>query len=112
MTPRPCQWCGSEFESAHPSKVYCSTKCKNEFGNFVTVIGKRIAPVAMAWRIKRGGEGVGSSALRELCTLLDRANEEFRNRPKAEGVAKLPTIGDHYRAVRRTGTGARTAMGQ
>ena len=49
MTAKQCQWCGSEFHSSHPAKLYCSTQCKNDMGNFMTVVGKRIPADAMAW---------------------------------------------------------------
>lgn len=95
MTTKPCQWCGSEFESANARKLYCSPKCKNDFGNFMGVVGKRIALNAMVWRSKRGAKGVGASAMKDLCQMLDRANEDFRTmRPKG-----APSISDHYVAL-------------
>lgn len=88
MKPRPCQYCGTPYESAHPAKLYCSAKCKNDMGNFFGVVGKRIAADAMLWRIKRGSKGAGSEAFQRLCGLLDEANEEFRSRaPKAPNIA-------------------------
>lgn len=105
MTPRPCQWCGEAYHSAHPAKLYCSPKCKDAFGNFMAVVGKRIAATTMAWRLARGTKGVGASAMKEMCQLLDEANNEFRDvRPK-----NAPGITDYYRAVRKP-SGIRRGM--
>lgn len=101
MCERVCPWCGSEFETKHQAKVYCTLKCKTEFNNWMTVEGRKIMPIAMAWRINRGSKGVGSSAMKELCTLLDMANEKYRDRPIV--AKKRPTISDHFKALRLAG---------
>lgn len=104
MSAKCCQWCGAEYTSAarNGAKLYCSKACKTAFNNWMTVVGRRLAPVAMAWRAGRGGKGVSSAAMKELCALLDRDNEAFRNRAKGEGVTKLPTIQEHYDASRKS----------
>lgn len=96
---RICQWCGEEYHSSHHAKLYCSDKCKNDFGNMMTVIGKRIAAEAMAWRRARGGKhNGGADCFQRLCGLLDEANAEYvAARPK-----KAPSINDYIRA--RNGT--------
>ena len=106
---RECQWCGSAFETAHHSKMYCSNKCKNDLGNFMAVIGKRIAADALLWRRTRGAKGSGSAAFQRICKLLDEGNEQFRNREKADGVKKLPTI-DSYVAAANSAVGVRRGM--
>jgi hypothetical protein len=66
----------------------------------MAVVGKRIAATAMAWRIKRGGAGVGANCLKDLCALLDEANEEFRTiRPK-----NAPRIGEYIAARNKAGS--------
>lgn len=97
MTAKQCQWCGSEFHSDHPAKVYCSQGCKKEMNTFVTVIGKRIAADAMAWRAGRGKKGIPAEALKRLTRSLDQANAEFREkRPK-----RAPTIQSYVEAIGR-----------
>lgn len=103
MCDRTCPWCGSSFESKYQSKIYCTPKCKTEFNNWMTVEGRKIMPIAMAWRSQRGKKGVGSSALKEMVVLLDRANAAFQDRSLAEGVKKRPSIADHFRAIRNAG---------
>lgn len=95
MTAKTCQWCGSEFHSSHPAKIYCGQTCKAEMNSFMTVIGKRIAADAMAWRAGRGKKGVPAAALKRLTRLLDEANADFREkRPKG-----APRIQQYVEAV-------------
>ena len=77
---------------------HCSKKCKDDLGNFMAVVGKRIAADAMVWRKGRGGRKNGAAdALRRLCFLLDQANEEFtKARPKG-----APSIVDYVDALNR-----------
>jgi hypothetical protein len=100
---RKCQWCGGDFHSKHTARLYCSPACKTEFNNHMTVVGKRIAAEAMAWRRARGGKANGGAdALHRLCALLDEANAQFvQARPKG-----APSIND-YIAARNSATGMR-----
>ena len=104
--PRCCHWCGAEFQPKSAARLYCSQKCKDDFGNFMLVVGKRIAPVAMKWRAARGGkDNGGSAAFHDLCKLLDQANEEFRDaRPKG-----APTI-HQYLAARNGSSQIRSGL--
>lgn len=94
-----CHWCGEEYRSEHRSKLYCSAQCRNDFGNFMQVVGKRIAATAMGWRRARGSKDKGgAAAFQQLCTLLDEANAEFvAARPK-----RAPSINEYLAA--RNGT--------
>jgi hypothetical protein len=90
--PKPCQWCGCDFHSDHHAKLFCTAACKTAFNNATTVIGRRIAAEAMAWRRARGGRSNGgAAAFQRLCCLLDEANAEYTAmRPK-----KAPSINDY-----------------
>lgn len=95
MKARPCQWCGKEFVGKSAARLYCSPQCKNNMGNFFTVVGKRICADAMFWRLKRGKAGGPAEAFKRVCWLLDEANREFKDkRPKG-----APTIGEYVDAV-------------
>ena len=99
---RPCQWCGEPYRSAHHSKLYCSDRCKNDMGNFLAVVGKRIAADAMLWRRRRGKAGAAAEAFKRMGVLLDQANEEFRT----SRAANAPDI-DSYVAARNAAPGVR-----
>lgn len=100
--PRACQWCGEEYTSPHPAKLYCSPKCKNDMGNFFTVVGKRVCADAMVWRKGRGTKGTPADAFQRMCKLLDEANAEFKaERPKrAPGIEGYVEARNGARGVR------------
>tara|TARA_Y100001938_G_scaffold150301_1_gene240588 strand:+ start:7035 stop:7406 length:372 start_codon:yes stop_codon:yes gene_type:complete len=108
---QPCQFCGAPFisKARNGSGLYCSTKCKDDMGNFMAKVGKRIAADALLWRRTRGAAGVGAAAFKRLCALLDEGNEEFRQRDAAEGVKRPPTI-DSYVAAVNAGKGIRRGL--
>lgn len=101
MAKRKCQWCGCIFESAHPSKMFCTAFHKEAFGNFMASRGKVLMPLALAWRTQRGRKGVGSEALAEMVAFLDACAAELT----AQGA---PPMADHFRRVRAQGTGITT----
>lgn len=102
MNKRKCQWCGLPFETAHPSKLFCTNAHKEAFGNFMASRGKVLMPIALAWRTQRGRKGVGSQALAELTAFLDKCAAELT----AQGA---PPIADHFKRVRASGNGITTA---
>lgn len=95
---RKCQWCGCAFESDHPSKLFCTTAHKNEFGNYMASRGKVLMPIALAWRTSRGRRGVGADALKEMVRFLDQCAAELT-------AQKAQPMADHFRKVRGSGTG-------
>lgn len=97
-TGRKCQWCGTRYHSAHPTKLFCTPKCKNDFGNFCASRGKVLLPIALAWRTQRGKKGVGSDALKEMTRFLDQCAAELSE----QGA---PPIAKHYSATRSSGNG-------
>jgi hypothetical protein len=102
MKPKKCQWCGSEFSSAHPTKAFCSTACKNDAGNYMASRGKVIMPMLLAWRAKRGRKGTsGAAAYREMQDFVDRCVAELAE----QGV---PSASGFYETSRREGSGAST----
>lgn len=108
---KTCQCCGAPFVSKarNGSGLYCSAKCKNDMGNLMAKIGKRIAADAMLWRRTRGSKGAGAAAFKRMCALLDEANEEFRERAVAEGVKRAPTI-DSYVSAANAGRGIKRGL--
>jgi len=53
--------------------------------------GRVAMPLALAWRIKRGGGPVAKAAFQELCAYLDHCNAEDRTAgrpPMVDHVAK------------------------
>lgn len=99
MTKRKCQWCGSAFASDHPSKMFCTKACKNDFGNYMASRGKILMPLALAWRATRGRKGSGGDeAFKEMTELLDRCVAELHE----QGA---PPIINHFRKCRSSGVG-------
>lgn len=80
-TGRICPECGVSFHTTHPTKRFCSNEHRQAFANREAAEGKVIASYAKAWRLKRGGKGVGKEAFAELCRILD----DFNARDRAEG---------------------------
>lgn len=93
-----CQWCSTPFESSHPSKMFCTTQCKNDFGNWCASRGKVLMPIALAWRTQRGRKGIGSAALKEMTQFLDKCAAEL-NQQGAQPIAK------HFSKTRSCGVG-------
>ncbi len=98
LSKRKCQWCGCAFESAHPSKMFCTKDHQNQFGNFMASRGKVLMPIALSWRTQRGRKGVGSEALAEMVAFLDKCAAELAD----QGA---PPIAQHFKRVRAEGTG-------
>lgn len=101
MKTSKCQWCSAPFQSKHPTKLFCSNKCKNDFGNWCASRGKVLLPIALAYRSQRGRKGVGADAFKEMTRFLDQCNAELNERGGQP-------ISNHYRATRGPGTGAST----
>jgi hypothetical protein len=98
---RKCQLCGCDFESAHPSKVFCTDACKQAWGNFMASRGKVLMPLALAWRTGRGRKGPAAEAMKEMVRFLDACAAEL-----AAGGAQ--PIAKHYERCRQSGNGIRT----
>lgn len=101
MCKRSCQWCGVQFETSHPSKLFCTPAHKEAFGNFMASRGKVLMPIALAWRTQRGRKGVGADALAEMVAFLDKCAAEL----VAQGA---PPMSQHFKRVRSTGNGITT----
>jgi endogenous inhibitor of DNA gyrase (YacG/DUF329 family) len=100
MSPKKCQWCSGEYTSNHPTKLFCSKECQNNFGNWCASRGKILMPIALAWRTQRGRKGVGSDAMKEMVLFLDKCAAEFNSQGSQP-------IHHHFSATRKSGSGAR-----
>lgn len=97
---RHCPECNGVYSiGARGTKRFCSTKCQGAFNNRAAAEGKVVIALAKAWRLKRGGKGIGQEALAELCTILDHFNAQDRaaGRPPITGyVEQLLANGSRY----------------
>ncbi len=102
MKSKKCQWCGSEFHSAHPTKMFCNNVCRNDAGNYMASRGKVLMPMVLAWRAKRGRKGTsGAAAYQEMQQFVDRCVAELSK----QGV---PSASGFYEGSRKEGSGATT----
>lgn len=98
---RKCQWCSAPFESAHPTKMFCSNQHKQDHANWMTARGKALMPIALAWRTQRGRKGVGADAMKEMVLFLDKCAAEY-------AALGAQPVANHYRSTRADGTGTST----
>lgn len=75
---RTCCECGTEFVTSHRGKEFCCEAHRVAFANRCAARGKVLIPLAMGWRNKRGGKGIGATAMQEMVRLLDRFAAEDR----------------------------------
>jgi hypothetical protein len=97
-----CPNCGGEVKRKSergPFPTFCSDECRKEKGNRDLTRGSVIVGYAQTWRRNRGVGGLAKSAFAELCSIVDRFNDEDRKagRPFADlHVAKLIDSGYLY----------------
>lgn len=98
-----CPECGIVFETTHHSKRFCSEAHRYAFANREAAEGKVIASYAKAWRLKRGGKGVGKAAFAELCRILDdfNARDREQGRPPVTGYVSTLLASGYTAADRR-----------
>lgn len=99
---RKCLWCGASFETAHPTKQFCSKQHKQDAENYMASRGKVIFPALLAWRAKRGRKGTsGALAYQEMQEFIDRCVAELA----AQGV---PSASGFFESRNQSGTGTST----
>lgn len=75
---RTCAECSVAFETKSRTKLFCSPAHKLIFHNRNAARGKVLAPLAMAWRGRRGGDDVAKRAFQQMNKRLDEWNAEDR----------------------------------
>lgn len=75
---RVCCECGVEFTTSHRGKEFCTEAHRVTFANRCAKRGKVLIPLAMGWRNKRGGKGLGSDSMQQMVRLLDKYAAEDR----------------------------------
>ena len=80
---RKCCECGVDFTTSHRGKEFCSEAHRVAFANRCAARGKVLIPLAMGWRNKRGGKGLGSDSMKQMVRLLDKyaAEDAAAGRP-------------------------------
>lgn len=93
---RQCLWCGSKFETDHPTKQYCSKQHKQDAENYMASRGKVVMPMLLAWRAKRGRKGTsGADAYQEMQQFVDKCVAELSQQgiPSASAFFERPRAG-------------------
>ncbi len=94
---RTCRNCGAEFEQkGRRPKRYCSTKCRDEYGNTMKLRGSELYATAMRWRTLRGQKSDdpttdAGALLGRMTKLLDRWIAE--DAKEGRGLPPLEDIG-------------------
>lgn len=75
---RTCCECGEAFTTSHRGKEFCCEAHRVAFANRCAARGKVLIPLAMGWRNKRGGKGLGADSMQSMVRLLDKYAAEDR----------------------------------
>lgn len=94
---RDCPECAARFETETHDRLFCTDAHKAAFHNRSSKIGRRLVPLAMAWREGRNAKGKTPEALAlrasaarafsEMCRLIDAAAAEDRAEARPSKLA-------------------------
>jgi len=69
-----CAECSGTFKPKQAKQIFCATPCRDAYHNRMAKRGKTLAPLVMAYRVKRGGETAKRAHL-DYCRLVADFNE-------------------------------------
>lgn len=75
MIKRKCAECGERFDVKQAKQIFCCNRCRDTYHNRMGKRGKVIAPLVMAYRVKRADE-VAKRAHLDYCRMVADFNEE------------------------------------
>lgn len=95
-----CAECGKSFEPLRAHALFCCAAHKRLFYNRNEERGRTLLPLAQVWRkSKRGATEETTYALKQLCALLDRFNEEDAKAGRSAAPVVRKKIRDKWLAV-------------
>lgn len=113
---RTCPETGIEFETTGKDRMFATDQDKSNFHNRSSSIGRKLVPLAMAWRAGRNAKGQApvararrasaAKAFAEMCRLLDAAAADDRDAgrmPKLEYVRRRDAVAGQIGACETVG---------
>jgi hypothetical protein len=122
---RRCPETGVEFETTGKDRQFATDKAKADFHNRSSKIGRKLIPLAMAWRMGRNAKGnspaaralraSAAKAFAQMCRQLDEAIAEDRAEGrvgKLDYVRQRDAIAGDLSSVERAGYQAKIVAAQ